>query len=153
MSSRPTGGGQAGGFGTGWNSIRTSRAEALEVEYDANKITYAKLLEVFWRNIDPTTPDRQFCDGGTQYRPGIFYHDEEQKRLAEASRKTITDSGHFKKVAVEITEVSEFYPAEEYHQDFYKKNPDHYYRYRNGCGRDRRLDDLWKDFPGKIAPE
>ena len=131
----------------------TGHTEALRVEYDPAKITYAELLEVFWRNIDPTTPNRQFCDVGSQYRPGVFYHDDEQKRLAEASRKTITDSGHFDNVAVEITEAGDWYDAEEYHQDFYKKNPDHYYRYRTGCRRDNRLDDLWKDFPGKITTE
>jgi peptide-methionine (S)-S-oxide reductase len=123
------------------------------VEYDPAKITYAQLLEVFWRNIDPTTPNRQFCDVGSQYRPGVFYHDDEQKRLAEASRKTVTDSGHFDNVAVEITEAGDWYDAEEYHQNFYKKNPDHYYRYRTSCRRDNHLDDLWKDFPGKITPE
>jgi peptide-methionine (S)-S-oxide reductase len=90
---------------------------------------------------------------GTQYRPGIFYHNDEQKRLAEKSREVLKESGRFDKVAVEVTEVSTFYPAEEYHQDFYEKEPDHYYRYRNGCGRDRRLDDLWSDFTERIVSE
>jgi peptide-methionine (S)-S-oxide reductase len=130
----------------------TGHAEALQVTYDPSKATYAQLLEVFWRNVDPTTPNRQFCDTGDQYRPEIFYHTDEQKRLAEASKSNLEASGHFKKIAVRITPAKEFYPAEDYHQDFYKKNPDHYHRYRMGCGRDARLDDLWSDFEGPIVP-
>lgn len=123
----------------------TGHAEALRVEYDPSTVTYEQLLDVFWLNIDPTTKNRQFCDYGDQYRPEIFYHGEEQKRLAEASKKTLEDSDRFKKVEVRITEAKVFYEAEEYHQDFYKKNPEHYYRYRDGCGREARLYDLWKD--------
>jgi len=133
------------------SSGSTGHAEALQVVYDPKKVTYSQLLEVYWHNIDPTTPDRQFCDGGTQYRPGIFYNSDEQKRLAEASRDAVIASGHFKNVAVEITELTEFYPAEEYHQDFYKKDPERYYSYRKGCRRDARLEQLWGDYPGKIA--
>jgi len=131
----------------------TGHAEALRIEYDPAQVTYRELLEVFWRNIDPTTPNRQFCDYGDQYRPEIFYHDAEQKRLAEASKQRLEDSGLFDKIAVRITEVSKWYDAEEYHQDFYKKEPDHYYRYRTGCGRDDRLGDLWDRFEGPILPE
>jgi peptide-methionine (S)-S-oxide reductase len=101
-----------------------------------------KLLSVFWRNIDPTTPNRQFCDVGTQYRTAIFYHDEEQKRLAEKTKQA-AEERLSRVAATEIVAASTFYPAEEYHQDFYKKNPDHYKKYRLGCGRDERLDKLW----------
>lgn len=119
----------------------TGHCEALRIEYDPEKVTYAQLLEVFWRNIDPTAGDHQFCDWGPQYRPEIFYHDEEQKRLAEESRKTVEKK--FGTVAVKITPAGEFWPAEDYHQDFYMKNPDHYQRYRKGCGRDQRLEEIW----------
>ena len=123
----------------------TGHAEALRVEYDPSKVTYEELLEVFWHNIDPTVKNRQFCDYGDQYRPEIFFHGEEQQRLAEASRKELEASGRFKKVEVRVTEAKVFYPAEDYHQDFYKKDPDRYYSYRKGCGRDDRLGELWKD--------
>jgi peptide-methionine (S)-S-oxide reductase len=124
-------------------SGKTGHCEAVQIEYDPAQVTYEKLLEVFWRNIDPTTPDRQFCDVGTQYRPEIFYHDDEQRRLAEASLSRLKESGRFERVGVQISAAEKFYPAEDYHQDFYKKEPDHYYRYRNGCGRDDRLTQLW----------
>jgi peptide-methionine (S)-S-oxide reductase len=124
-------------------SGKTGHCEAVQIEYDPAQVTYEKLLEVFWRNIDPTTPDRQFCDVGTQYRPEIFYHDDEQRRLAEASLSRLKESGRFEHVGVQISAAEKFYPAEDYHQDFYKKEPDHYYRYRNGCGRDDRLTQLW----------
>ena len=123
---------------------RTGHAEAIRVVYHPDEITYQELLRVFWHNIDPTTPNRQFCDVGSQYRPGIFYHDEEQKNLAEVSKKEVEATKSFKEAVVaEITPASEFYPAEEYHQDFYRKNPGHYESYRKGCGRDRRLEQLW----------
>jgi peptide-methionine (S)-S-oxide reductase len=131
----------------------TGHAEALRVEYDPARITYRELLEVFWRNVDPTTPNRQFCDYGDQYRPEIFYHDDEQKRLAEASKANLEASGLFEKIAVRVTKVSTWYDAEDYHQDFYKKDPDRYYSYRKGCGRDDRLGDLWDRFEGPIVPE
>ena len=122
----------------------TGHTEAVQITYDPQKISYEKLLEVFWRNIDPLTANAQFCDHGSQYRSGIFYHDETQKKLAEASKKRI--QSRFKQpVVTEITRASEFYPAEDYHQDYYKKNPIRYKVYRYSCGRDRRLDELWGD--------
>ncbi len=127
----------------------TGHAEAVEVLYDPKKVSYEKLLDVFWHNIDPTVKDQQFCDHGNQYRTGIFYHDEEQKRLAEASRAQVMKSKPFKgDVVTEIVSAAEFYPAEEYHQDYYKKNPVRYKFYRSGCGRDARLKELWGDKAG-----
>jgi len=120
----------------------TGHAEAVEIRYDPNKVSYAKLLEIFWRNIDPTVKDRQFCDGGNQYRSAIFYHDEEQKALAIATRDRIAKEKGWK-IRTEIVSASKFYPAEEYHQDYYLKNPVRYKYYRNGCGRDARLEQLW----------
>jgi len=126
----------------------TGHAEAVQVLYDPKKISYEKLLEVFWHNIDPTTGDRQFCDAGTQYRPAIFFHDETQKRLAEESKKTVERTKSFSQpIIVPIVPASRFYPAEDYHQDFYKKSPVRYKTYRFGCGRDARLKELW----GKTA--
>lgn len=120
----------------------TGHAEAIQITYDPKKISYEKLLEVFWRNIDPLTSDAQFCDSGSQYRSAIFYHDETQKTLAEASKKSLQD--RFKQpIVTEIVRASEFYPAEDYHQDYYKKNPIRYKVYRYGCGRDQRLQELW----------
>ena len=120
----------------------TGHAEAVEVTYDPKKISYEKLLEVFWRNIDPLTPNAQFCDTGSQYRTALFYHDETQKRLAGNSRKAL--QGRFKQpIVTQIVAASQFYPAEDYHQDFHLKNPVHYQLYRAGCGRDRRLEELW----------
>ena len=121
----------------------TGHTEAVAVYFDAAKISYAELLDVFWRNIDPTVKDRQFCDWGDQYRTGIFYLDEGQGRSAGASKEEIVASGRFENVFTEVTEASTFYPAEEYHQDFYKKSPARYKSYRYGCGRDRRLAELW----------
>ena len=124
----------------------TGHAEAVQIVYDPKKITYAKLLDTFWRNIDPLAKDRQFCDTGSQYRSAIFYHNEEQKRSAEASKKTLEQSKRFKgPIYTEIVPVSEFYPAEEYHQKYYKKNPLRYKFYRLNCGRDERLKELWGD--------
>ena len=124
---------------------RTGHTEAMEVRYDPSKITYQELLDVFWVNIDPTVDDRQFCDRGNQYRAGIFYHGAEQKALAEASRQKIIDSDRFDRVVTEVTPASTFYRAEEYHQDYYIKNPLRYKFYRYNCGRDRRLEELWGD--------
>lgn len=122
----------------------TGHAEAVEILYDPAKVGYATLLDVFWRNIDPTTPDRQFCDRGNQYRSAIFYHDETQKRLAEDSKKKLEKSKPFKEaIATEIAPASAFYPAEEYHQDFYEKNPIRYKVYKFNCGRAQRLQELW----------
>ena len=120
----------------------TGHAEVVQITYDPKKITYEKLLEVFWRNVDPLTPNRQFCDIGSQYRTAIFYHDETQKRLAEESKKAL--SKRFKEpIVTEIVAASEFYPAEDYHQDYYTKNPLRYKYYRYSCGRDQRLEALW----------
>jgi peptide-methionine (S)-S-oxide reductase len=116
----------------------------VQVAYDPAKISYEKLLDVFWRNIDPTTADRQFCDRGRQYRPAIFFHDDAQKRAAEASLRRIEQSGKIPApIVTQIVPVGPFYPAEDYHQDFYKKNPVRYKTYRFGCGRDARLAELW----------
>jgi peptide-methionine (S)-S-oxide reductase len=122
----------------------TGHAEAVQIVYDPVKISYEKLLGTFWRNVDPLTRDAQFCDHGTQYRSAIFFHDEEQKKLAEASKKALEESKRFSSpIVTEIVPASEFYPAEEYHQHYYKKNPVRYKYYRYGCGRDRRLEQLW----------
>ena len=122
----------------------TGHAEAVEILYDPAKVSYAKLLEVFWRNIDPTTPDRQFCDGGNQYRSAIFYKDETQKRLAEESKQAVEKSKPFKEpIVTKIVPASAFYVAEDYHQDFYKKNPIRYKFYKYNCGRAQRLEELW----------
>jgi peptide-methionine (S)-S-oxide reductase len=122
----------------------TGHTEAVQVVYDPTKITYQKLLDVFWVNIDPTVKDRQFCDHGSQYRSGIFYHNAEQQQLAEASKKQLEKDKPFDGMIVtEITEATEFYPAEDYHQDYYIKNPIRYKYYRYSCGRDQRLQELW----------
>ena len=121
---------------------RTGHAESVQITYDPKKVSYEKLLDVFWHNIDPLTPDAQFCDAGSQYRTAVFYHDETQKRLGEKSKKAL--QGRFKQLIVtQIVPVSQFYPAEDYHQDFHLKNPVRYQLYRAGCGRDRRLEELW----------
>ena len=120
----------------------TGHAEAVQVTYDLKKISYEKLLDAFWHNIDPLTPNAQFCDTGSEYRTAIFYHDEMQKRLAEKSKKALQD--RFKQpIVTEIVAASQFYPAEDYHQDFHLKNPIRYQLYRAGCGRDRRLEEIW----------
>lgn len=122
----------------------TGHTEAVQIVYDPSRISYAKLLEVFWKNIDPTTADRQFCDRGNQYRPGIFYHDQEQLAAAEASRAALEQSKPFDEpIQVELTAAAQFYPAEDYHQDYYLKNPIRYRFYRLNCGRDKRLEALW----------
>ncbi|MGQ0560377.1 MAG: peptide-methionine (S)-S-oxide reductase MsrA [Gemmatimonadota bacterium] len=121
----------------------SGHAEAVEVVYDPRRVSYQQLLNVFWRNIDPTTKDRQFCDGGNQYRAAIFTHGAEQKRLAAASRQSIVDSRRFKRVYVEVEPAMRFYPAEEYHQDYYRKNPARYKYYKYSCGREQTLERLW----------
>jgi peptide-methionine (S)-S-oxide reductase len=122
----------------------TGHAEAVQIAYDPAKISYLKLLEVFWRNVDPLTPDRQFCDGGDQYRTAIFYHDDEQHRLAATSKRELKSSGQFDMpIVTEINPAATFYAAEDYHQDYYKKNPLRYTYYRYACARDQRLDELW----------
>ena len=123
---------------------RTGHTEAVEVLYDPAKISYAQLLEVFWRNIDPLTPDRQFCDRGSQYRSAIFYHDVEQERLASESKDRLERSGRFTDpIVTEIARAGAFYAAEGYHQDYYLKNPLRYKFYRYRCGRERRLKQVW----------
>ena len=123
---------------------RTGHAEVIQVVYDPAQVTYEQLLEVFWRNIDPVDGGGQFCDRGSQYRTGIFYEGADQKAAADTSKRRLDESGHLpKKIVTEITPLGAFYPAEGYHQDFYKKSPRRYTSYRAGCGRDRRLKELW----------
>jgi len=122
----------------------TGHTESVEILYDPSKVSYEKLLDTFWKNIDPTTARGQFVDSGSQYRPEIFFHNEEQKKLAEASKKKLSDSKKFDKpIIVEITKADKFYPAEEYHQDYYKENPLRYKFYRSNSGRDQFLDKVW----------
>ena len=122
----------------------TGHAESIEVAYNPEKISYQKLLSVFWYNIDPLTKDAQFCDSGHQYRSAIFYHNEEQKRLAEQSKQQLEQSGRFdQSIVTEIVKAGPFYPAEDYHQNYYLKNPLSYKFYRYTCGRDQRLEELW----------
>ena len=126
----------------------TGHAEAVRILYDPTKVTYARLLDVFWHNIDPTVKDRQFCDSGMQYRTAIFVHDDAQRRQAEASKAALEKSKPFKEAIVTpIVAAADFWPAEEYHQDYYVKNPIRYKYYRTGCGRDRRLAQLWGTAP------
>ena len=121
----------------------TGHTEAVRVTFDPAKISYAQLVEQFWRDIDPTVADQQFCDRGSQYRSGIFYQGAEQERIARASKAALEESGRFERIYTEVTAAGPFYLAEEYHQDYYKKNPVRYKFYRSGCGRDRRLEELW----------
>ena len=122
----------------------TGHAEAVEVVYDPSKISYAELLDVFWLNIDPLVRDRQFCDSGSQYRSAIFFHDEKQERLARESKRRLEHSGRFvEPIVTQIAPATTFYPAEDYHQDYYLKNPLRYKFYRYRCGRDGRLSELW----------
>jgi len=131
-------------------SKSTGHAEAVEVVYDPAKVSYQRLVEYYWRTIDPTVKDQQFCDHGTPYRTAIFATDAEQLKVAQASKATLEKSKPFKGALVtEIVLASTFYPAEDYHQDYYKKNPIRYKYYRNGCGRDARLQQLWGDQAGK----
>ena len=126
------------------SSGRTAHTEAVEVVYDPAKISYAQLLGVFWVNIDPLTRNRQFCDHGAQYRTAIFFHDAEQERLARESKRHIETSGRFTDpVVTQIAKADAFWAAEDYHQDYYTKNPIRYKFYRFSCGRDRRLKELW----------
>ena len=127
----------------------TGHAEAVQIVFDPSKTSYSRLLDIFWRNIDPTVSDRQFCDVGSQYRSGIFYIGEEQRRAALQSRAALEKNKPFRgAIVTEITTAGEFYAAEEYHQHYYKKNPLRYKYYRNGCGRDQRLKELWGDAAG-----
>jgi peptide-methionine (S)-S-oxide reductase len=122
----------------------TGHAEAVEIRYDPARVSYERLLEHFWRNIDPLAVDRQFCDGGRQYRSAIFYHDEAQRRAAEASKAELERSGRLKgRIVTEIVPAGPFFEAEEYHQDYYRKNPARYKFYKWSCGRAQRLEQLW----------
>ena len=123
---------------------RTGHAEAIEVTYDPSKISYSELLDAFWQSIDPTDPRGQFADRGSQYRTAVFYHDEEQKRLALESKEKVAQSGKFEQpVVTEIVPASKFYPAEEYHQKYYIKQAGHYAAYKEGSGRGGFLRRLW----------
>lgn len=122
----------------------TGHTESIQIRFDPQTISYERLLDIFWQNIDPLTPNAQFCDHGTQYRSAIFYHDDIQKKQAEVSKQALAKSGRFSSAIVtEITQSSTFYPAEAYHQNYYKKNPIRYAFYRGQCGRDAALDRLW----------
>ena len=121
----------------------TGHAEAVRITYDPAKVSYPQLVEYFWRHIDPTVKDRQFCDVGTQYRSGIYWQNEDERKVAEASRDELLKSGKFREIHTEIVAATAFYPAEEYHQGYYKKNPIRYAYYRGGCGRDARVQQLW----------
>jgi peptide-methionine (S)-S-oxide reductase len=127
----------------------TGHAESVEVVFDPTKTSYEKLLEVFWHNVDPFQKDGQFCDHGNQYRSAIFYKGDAQKKAAEDSKRKLEDDPKFKgKIVTQIIAATEFYPAEEYHQDFWKKSPARYNAYRAGCGRDARLKQIWGEAAG-----
>ncbi len=127
------------------SSGKTGHYEAIQVHYDPLEISYEQILGIFWRHIDPTDPDGQFADRGSQYRTAIFYHDEEQKRVAEKSKEELEKSGKFNKPLVtSLLKFSRFYEAEFYHQDYHKKNPVQYKLYRLGSGRDQFLDKTWR---------
>ena len=121
----------------------TGHTEAVEVVFDPAKVSYQKLLDIFWRNHDPLAKDRQFCDRGDMYRPGIFVRNEEQRQQAEASKKQVQARFAPRVVQTEITTATAFYKAEDYHQDYHTKNPIRYKLYRFNCGRDQRLEELW----------
>jgi peptide-methionine (S)-S-oxide reductase len=123
----------------------TGHTEAVRVSYDPQKVSYPQLLDYFWRHIDPTVKDRQFCDVGTQYRSGIYWQDEAERRVAESSRDALLKSGRFKAIHTEVLPATAFWTAEDYHQDYYKKNPIRYNYYRTSCGRDARVADIWRD--------
>ena len=126
------------------SSGKTGHVEAVQVRFDPSKTNFARLLDAFWPTIDPLTPNAQFCDSGSQYRSVIFYHNEKQKEQAEASKARLESSGRFNQpIVTEILPTTQFYPAEEYHQDFYIKNPIRYKYYRSRCGRDGRLAEVW----------
>lgn len=148
--------GYAGGTGTNptyETYAKQGHVEVVQVFYDPEKINYDEILDAFWRHIDPTDPDGQFGDRGSYYRSVIFYHDEEQKRIAEKSREELGKSGRFDKpIVTEILKFSKFYDAEAYHQDYYKKNPLRYRYYRHGSGRDQFLEKIWKNEPVVVPP-
>ena len=128
---------------------RTGHAEVVQIVFDSKKVSYQQLLDVFWRSVDPTTLNSQFCDHGSQYRTAIYYGNAEQKLLAEQSKLALTKSKPFKApIVTEVTQASTFYPAEEYHQDFHTKSAIRYEYYRYRCGRDQRVTELWGKKPG-----
>jgi peptide-methionine (S)-S-oxide reductase len=130
------------------SSGSTGHAEVVQVLYDPKKVSYEKLLDVFWKNIDPTVKDRQFCDVGTQYRTAIFVHSDEQRTAAEKSKAALATTKPFKDpIVTPVVAATEFWPAEDYHQDYYVKNPTRYTYYRTGCGRDARLKSVWGSDP------
>jgi len=144
-----TGGGQKNPTYEQVSAGGTGHAESVRVVYDPAKVTFERLLEIFWHNIDPLARDRQFCDAGNQYRSAIFYHDEAQRKAAEASKSVLEASGKLKgPIATQIVAAGEFWPAEEYHQNYYMKNPIRYKYYRGGCGRDARLKEIWGNDAG-----
>ncbi|MBM7540805.1 peptide-methionine (S)-S-oxide reductase MsrA [Amphibacillus cookii] len=123
---------------------QTGHYEAVQITYDPDKITYQQILDLYWPQIDPTDPDGQFHDRGPQYRTAIFYHNEEQKRLADATKQAVAQSGRFNKpIVTEILPASPFYPAEDYHQDYYKTNTEHYKEDRAKSGRDEFIKTNW----------
>jgi peptide-methionine (S)-S-oxide reductase len=123
---------------------KTGHVEAVQIRFDLSKTNFSKLLASYWLTIDPLTQNRQFCDNGKQYRSVVFYHNEEQQELATTSKNTLNASGRFSQpVVTEVLPATKFYPAEDYHQDYYLKNPDRYQLYRSNCGRDQRLEELW----------
>ena len=120
----------------------TGHAESVEVVYDPRKVSFAQLLDYFWHHVDPTVKDQQFCDHGNQYRTAIFVHNDEERKLAEASKKKV-EAELKKPIYTEIVQAGPFYKAEDYHQDFYLENPTKYKFYRWNCGRDQRLEQIW----------
>jgi peptide-methionine (S)-S-oxide reductase len=130
----------------------TGHTEAVKIEFDPAKVNYARLVEIFWRTMDPLDAGGQFCDRGSGYRSGIFPVNAEQQRIAEASKQKLIDEKRFKQpIVTEITPGQTFWNAEEYHQDFYRKNPGRYYSYRAGCGRDARVRALWGNEAGGLS--
>ena len=129
------------------SSGKTGHAEAVRVTYDPQKLSYAQLLDHFWRHIDPTVRNRQFCDVGTQYRTGIYWQSADERVAAEASRDALLKTGKLSNIETEIVAASVFYRAEEYHQDYYRKNPLRYAYYRQSCGRDQRVEQIWGKTP------
>jgi peptide-methionine (S)-S-oxide reductase len=136
------------------NSRSTGHAESVQVVYDPAVVSYEKLVDVYFHNTDPVTNDRQFCDAGPDYRPAIFTHGADQARIALAAKSALDHSGHFTHpVVTEVVPATTFWRAEEYHQHFADRNPDHYAAYRRGCGRDRRLHELWGDAASPYVPK
>lgn len=125
------------------SSGRTKYYEAIKVTFNPNKVSYKKLLNAFWHNVDPTNGKGQFCDYGPQYRAAIFYLNSNQQQLAKQSKQALLNSKRFKRIATQILPASKFYPAEKYHQDYYKKNPIRYKFYKFNCGRAQRLKQIW----------